>query len=385
MKVSNERINGFDALRTIAMWLGIILHSIIVYKVVPEPNWPSDSAFNLGFLDWFYEYIHFFRMPLFFMVAGFFARLVIIRSGGKYFVIQRFRRILIPFIIGVILLVPLSLLPFNYYRFFYLENLSKVEAFNNSLNLMIRWNGLVHLWFLYYLIIFYLLSLGLFFLVKKNKIFSTSGWKQRIEKITPGKLSLVTILLFVILYVSNAPTPPVNTSIRPNPLYIIYYGFFYACGWVLQINMKSVISLVKYGWILFVLGTVLSVIYFFYEPKFTIGVKYMIAAIQTVCLVVGITGLFIKYFTRESYQWRYLSDAAYWVYLIHIIIVVSCQVILIESPVPGILRLPIVVLTTFTLSLISYHYFVRYTMIGEFLHGKRIPRNRLSKESFITP
>ena len=87
------RINGFDALRAIAMWLGVVLHALIVYKSVPEPNWPHDDSFNSEFLDWLYQYIHVFRMPLFFLVAGFFARLVITRSGIKYFRIQRKKRI----------------------------------------------------------------------------------------------------------------------------------------------------------------------------------------------------------------------------------------------------------------------------------------------------
>ncbi|MHA4843901.1 acyltransferase family protein [Flavitalea antarctica] len=384
MTASNKRINGFDALRTIAMWLGIILHSIIVYKTVPEANWPNDSSFKLGFLDWLYEYIHFFRMPLFFLVAGFFARLVILKYGGKYFIMQRFKRIVVPFIAGVVLLVPISLLPFHYYRFFYVENLNKSEALSNSVDLMRKWNGLVHLWFLYYLIIFYLLSLLLHVLADQNKRSVTGRWERRMENLTPQKLGLVTILLFVVLYAFNASTPPVNTSIRPNLFYLIYYGIFYACGWLMQINMKSVVSLIRYRWFLFLFGTVLSGLYFIYEPKFRTDLKYSIAAIVTVSLLVGITGLFMKYFTRESYIWRYLSDAAYWVYLIHIIIVVTCQVILIGSSVPGVLRLPIVILTTFALSLTSYHYFVRYTKIGEFLHGKRIPRDRPRKRSLAT-
>ena len=118
---TSERINGFDALRTIAMWLGIVLHSIIAYKSVPEIGWPVDNRFNLGFLDWMYAYIHIFRMPVFFLVAGFFARLVIMRSGINYFVTQRFKRILIPFVIGTILLVPLTMIPFHFYKFFFLQ------------------------------------------------------------------------------------------------------------------------------------------------------------------------------------------------------------------------------------------------------------------------
>jgi glucan biosynthesis protein C len=270
-------------------------------------------------------------------------------------------------------------LPFNYYQFHYVQNLSSSEALGQSVGQMARWNGLVHLWFLYYLIIFYMFSLAISWSAKKMGVVATEKWKQRMETVGPVKIVLVAIVLFLLLFAYKTGIPPVNTSIRPDPLYILYYGLFYGCGWLLQINMKSISSLAKYGWVLFVIGTGLSVLYFFKEHELSAVVKSLVAAFQTVSLVTGFTGLFMKYFTRESSLWRYFSDAAYWVYLIHIAIVVSCQVLLLESPVPGSLRLPLVLLTTFAISLFTYHYLVRYTIIGEYLHGKRV-RNKKTEQ-----
>ena len=369
-----ERINGFDALRTIAMWLGIVLHSIIVYKIIPEPNWPHDPQMNLYFLDWLYAYIHIFRMPIFFLVAGFFARLVIMRSGLTYFIKQRFKRIVVPFILGVILIVPLTLLPFHFYENYYVQHQPLETAWRTSLLQMFKVNGLAHLWFLYYLTFFYTFSLIARYILIKLKINFGEKWQHTVVNISLLKLLIAAIILFIILFSYQVSELPVYTGIRPNVLYLLYYGFFYACGWLIQINMKSITSLNKNSWPLFILGTAISVIKFWKENSFDPAIDFSLTAIQTISLVAGITGLFMKYFHAENKIWRYFSDAAYWVYLIHLCIVSSLQVALLNSPIAPWLRLPIVLIVTFSLSLLSYHFLVRYTLVGEYLHGKRKKR-----------
>ncbi|MGB3006840.1 MAG: acyltransferase family protein [Chitinophagaceae bacterium] len=368
---NSARINGFDALRTIAMWLGIVLHSIIVYKVVPEPNWPHDPGTKSYLLDWLYSYIHTFRMPLFFMVAGFFAHLVIARSGVDYFVKQRFKRIVIPFIVGVCIIVPLSLLPFSIYKFYYLQNMNTAETWKNSLRQLFKWNGLAHLWFLYYLIIFYVFSLGFIFIFKKqlNKLKETLS--IYITNISFAKLLIACLFLLFIFFINKTSIPGVYTGIKPSLTYFLYYGFFFALGWILQINVKSVESLKKNSWLLFFIGTSLSAILFFKGSTFTGPVHYLTMSLQIISLIAGFTGLFIRYFNTENKVWRYCSDATYWVYLVHLSLVVSFQVILLNSPIYFWFRLPIVLIAAFSISLLSYHFFVRFTVIGEFLHGKR--------------
>jgi len=365
------RINGFDALRTIAMWLGIVLHAIIAYKIIPEPGWPQDPKINLAFFDWLYMYIHIFRMPLFFLVAGFFARLVIMRSGLKYFIIQRYKRIFIPLVIGIIVIVPVTMMPFHFYNFFNLQGMTADEAWRKTAGLIFSWNGLAHLWFLYYLIIFYILTLIIFLGIKKIEQKFRYQKKISIENISLQKLLFTIIVLFSILYFNNAAIPPVYTGVKPHVFHILYYGFFYLCGWLIQTNMKSIYSLQKNAGLFFIIGTCISV-FQFYKPVILLPVvELLLTAIQTIMIVAGLTGLFMKYFHAESKIWRYCSDAAYWVYLIHMGIVAGLQVLLLNSSVFPPLRLPIILIITFILCLLSYQFLVRYTFIGEYLHGKR--------------
>lgn len=363
---NTSRINGFDALRTIAMWLGIVLHGIILYKVVPEVNWPKDPSFSTRVYDWMYHFIHSFRMPLFFMVAGFFAHMVISRSGKKYFISQRVKRIGVPFVIGVLLLVPLTLWPFHFYNFHYVQQLSLEAAIKRSMGQMLKWNGLAHLWFLYYLLFFYAVSV-LFCRLKEK--FSPAVPKK--EKHLSWLMLLAALIVFTgILLLFRIESPAVYTGIKPDLIYICYYGFFYCGGWMMQPHPKTIPSLAAKSWPLFLTGFLLSFI-FLLDAVVGEEVKSILAAIQTFTLTAGITGLFIRHFSKPSKTWRYLSDAAYWVYLVHLVIVSSLQVYLLSTDIPGWLRFPVVLVVTVVLSIVSYHYLVRFTVIGTFLHGRR--------------
>ncbi|MGZ8538929.1 MAG: acyltransferase family protein [Flavisolibacter sp.] len=361
-----SRINGFDALRTIAMWLGIVLHGIILYKVTPEVNWPKDPSFNTRVYDWLYHFIHSFRMPLFFMVAGFFAHMVINRSGKKYFISQRIKRIGVPFVLGVLILVPLTLWPFHYYNFHHVQQFPVDAAIKKSTSQMLKWNGLAHLWFLYYLLFFYFGSV----IVSKLALGFIPSSTKREGNLSWLTLLLGTIVFVIILLVFRIESPEVYTGIKPDLIYICYYGFFYVAGWLMQPHPGAIRSLAAKSWPLFLFGLFLSCI-FLLNARLGKEVIFILAAFQTITLTAGITGIFIRHFNKASKTWRYLSDAAYWVYLVHLIIVSSLQVFMLSTNIPGWLRFPIILVVTVTLSLLTYHYLVRYTVIGTFLHGRR--------------
>jgi glucans biosynthesis protein C len=367
----NERINGFDAVRAVAMWLGVVLHSLIVYKATPAPNWPHDAGAGYVFLDWLYDFIHIFRMPLFYLVAGFFSRMVIAKKGLSYFINQRFQRIFIPFIVSVIVLLPLSLLPFHVYRFFYEEQLSWSVAWQKSSAQMLRWNGFAHLWFLYYLLFFYVTAIGIQLAISKAGVKSSEGVIRFIGSFTIIKAGIPVVILWALLQVFHIYTPPVYTGIKPNLVYILYYGLFFYWGWLMQINANSIFSMSRYAWVFMLTGIVLSITRFIWPNLLNGEVIYLVVAIETISLVAGFIGLFIRYFNTNSSRWRYFSDSSYWVYLIHLMLVSSMQVLLLHSVVPALLRMVFVMIVTFIIALASYHYFVRYSVIGRYLHGKR--------------
>jgi Predicted acyltransferases len=120
-----------------------------------------------------------------------------------------------------------------------------------------------------------------------------------------------------------------------------------------------------------IIGIVLSVFRFVAGEKLSYLSSVLLASLETFFMVYGIIGVFIRFFNKGSRFWRYLSDSSYWVYLIHVFIVATVQVLLLNVQIPGFLKLLIALVTTVVIAMITYRYFVRYTIIGETLNGKR--------------
>jgi peptidoglycan/LPS O-acetylase OafA/YrhL len=99
------RRGDLDALRGVAMLLGIGLHASLAYFSYP---WPvQDSARSLAF-GLAYAAIHGFRMPLFFLLSGFFTMLVYRRRGLRTLLEQRALRLLLPLLMAMATILPVD-------------------------------------------------------------------------------------------------------------------------------------------------------------------------------------------------------------------------------------------------------------------------------------
>jgi peptidoglycan/LPS O-acetylase OafA/YrhL len=100
------RSHDLDALRGFAMLLGVALHASLSFFpgfwVAVDSKADSDSRF-----DDFFHAVHGFRMPLFFLLSGFFTMMLWRRRGGSRLVRHRLKRIALPFAIFVL---PMGLL-----------------------------------------------------------------------------------------------------------------------------------------------------------------------------------------------------------------------------------------------------------------------------------
>jgi hypothetical protein len=158
-----DRLHALDALRAFALLLGIFFHGAAGYiENFPAQLWPMREPPSAT-LGAFFFVSHMFRMSLFYLLAGFFGRMLLERRGAGPFVRDRAKRILLPLVIGVpAVLITISL-------FIVVgsllggTNLAALQAaFGRPPSVpgqraTFPW---AHLWFLYYLLIFYGLALG---------------------------------------------------------------------------------------------------------------------------------------------------------------------------------------------------------------------------------
>ena len=99
----DPRRHDLDALRAAAMLLGIVLHAGLSFTPFP---WPVQDTRQSGFYGLLFAAIHGFRMPVFFLLSGFFTAMLWRRRGLKSLLSHRLRRVFLPFLLGLFTIVP---------------------------------------------------------------------------------------------------------------------------------------------------------------------------------------------------------------------------------------------------------------------------------------
>jgi surface polysaccharide O-acyltransferase-like enzyme len=161
--MDQRRYYGLDALRGVMMMLGIVLHSAALHMTAPVLEISIDPATSPIFLI-VVLFIHNFRMPLFFVLAGFFASLLVKKYELRGALVNRAKRVLGPLLLGMITILPLmGVFAISYGASVRFGDESEIAE---QLQILGTKTGLDvpegnelspgHLWFLYYLLYFYL-------------------------------------------------------------------------------------------------------------------------------------------------------------------------------------------------------------------------------------
>lgn len=93
-------------------------------------------------------------------------------------------------------------------------------------------------------------------------------------------------------------------------------------------------------------------------------------------MIFGSIGFARRLLSRESSAMRYISDSAYWLYLVHLPIVLLAQWMVKGVEVPAILKFVGITFAITAFLLLTYEYGVRYTVIGRLLNGPRFRTSR---------
>lgn len=103
--VTAERIHFLDVSRAVLMLLGIPFHAALIYTGAP---WLIDSPQHSAWLEFLPPILNSFRMPGFFLIAGFFAALLLERRLAGAWLRSRCQRLGLPLLTGMALIVPLQ-------------------------------------------------------------------------------------------------------------------------------------------------------------------------------------------------------------------------------------------------------------------------------------
>lgn len=361
----SQRRHHLDAIRVSAILLLIPYHAArYVQKGDGDPR-IVDAAV------WF---VHTWHMPLFFAISGFLAASALRRSTAARQVRARFRRLGVPLVVGMLTVVPLA-------NFFVIEAAvlwprkgavpAKRELdLANVFNLTPR-----HLWFISYLLIISLLAIGIWLAIQRAPRWGSAinrgfGLLMRSWWAVPLLASIsAAILLTKTGWVAGGTE---SNSLIPTPTLFAYFGFFFGFGWLLSGQANLIEELKRGAWLRLGLGALIAVpafLLFYNNGDFTgnTGIPgtladiealrvYGLFAVGVVCWLTlfGIWGVLARYVVKESRALRYLADASFWIYLVHIPFLVALQSTLSTTELAIPVRWGLAVSGTFALALGSY-------------------------------
>ncbi len=376
----SERIHSLDSLRAIMMLLGLVIHSAITYGVFDYgAAWSlKDPLTTHVSNDFIVSFIHAFRMQIFFLVAGFFGAMLFYERLPLKMVKNRFSRIVLPFIVFVLLLWPSIKFGFTYTALIFNGS---TNAYQETLANFSFWNTIIpqttfHLWFLYYLALITAASVVLALVLKNiprisKNISSTFNWVFQKPIL---RIIIFAGLMALIYFAMGTSSVSTSTSFIPNLNTFIYYAFFYFVGWILFKSKHLLESFMTYDWLSTILGIIIFTIYFLTMESSSESMKIIIKSVMVWLFIFGITGLFIRYASNHSAKMRYISDASYWVYLVHLSLTAIIPSFIVNWPIPPTLKFLIILISTSLICFLSYHYLVRGTFIGKFLNGRKYSR-----------
>lgn len=384
--ILSERLHGLDAVRGFALLLGIVLHASMSYLPGSQFFWVAHDGDASIVLSMAFYIPHMFRMLLFFLLAGFFGRMANEKLGAKRFVKDRFKRIVVPLLVGW----PLALV---------------------SITIVLVWgailaNGgtlpteapsgpkftpddfpLTHLWFLYVLLLTYIAALTM--RTASSRLPRLHGIVDKAVRVLAGPLGplLLAVPLATALFQQSEwfawfgiPTP--DRSLYTNLAACTGFGSAFAFGWLLH-RQRDLLRGWERRWSLHlslaVLATIACLSIVGVAPLLQPATPNVETLAYAVCYafaawnwVFALAGLALRYLSGYSARRRYLADASYWMYLAHLPLVMALQVAASRIAAPVWLEVPALLAITVLVLLVSYHWLVRNSFIGAALNGKRI-------------
>lgn len=243
----------------------------------------------------------------------------------------------------------------------------------------------MHLWFLSFLC----------WLVLAFVVYTTVAKAVRIEML-PSWLSRSPLSLVWLIPITMLPQlwmdpssfgPDASVGLLPIPSVFLYYAIFFFFGAVYwdmedrqgQLGRWWQVSLPVALLIVFPIGLDLVSGTFGIIPRFENAstnalVGNLLQATFAWLMTFGSIGLFRQLFSQESRTLRYISDSSYWLYLVHLPLVILAQWLVRDLPLPAIVKFAGMTIGISALLMLAYAYGVRYTFIGRMLNGPRTRR-----------
>ncbi|MBB6502025.1 acyltransferase family protein [Pedobacter cryoconitis] len=383
---TTQRQTYLDWLRILSILGVLIFHSAMPY--VAEEGWHIKNAQTSNLLMESNLFLHLFRMPLLFFISGTVSYYMMQKRSTLSFIGLRFRRLLIPLIAGMFIIVPPQI---------YMERLTQgykgsfwqwypdVFHFIPYPKGSFSWH---HLWFIAYLFIYDLIFAPLFAWLISPK---SETFKRKLAVLAIGKRIYLLMLPAVIWYAMMSRELPETNDLIHDGCYFVYWLFFLLAGFVCILQAKLMDSLERNRRFALTLGflalLLLNYLRFnkiepghvdwpFHHEIFT----YLFIALKPVIAwgwVLALVGYGKHYFNRKHPILNYLNQAVYPFYILHQTVIVILVYYFVQLSNESILSKYFYTIgTTFFITVLTYHLLIRPFALTRFLFGMKPKENQ---------
>ncbi|HJV75023.1 MAG TPA: acyltransferase family protein [Noviherbaspirillum sp.] len=378
-----QRFHSLDNLRAIMMWLGIVLH-VAVNHTAQQSLLPWHDRETSMVADLMLAFIHAFRMPVFFILAGFFAAMLVSRRGYGGMFKHRMRRIGLPLLLfWPLLFAGMGALAMAYVHLMVKgtlgidESIMPVDPARPLINTM-------HLWFIYYLLWFCAVTALMGYVEK----YLPDGFKESVSRTWFVLVSRWWGFLVLALPMAAIGLPykwgivVASGSFIPQFDEFVHNGLFFVAGLYVYQQRDAVLALSsKNAWRYALAGVALFMIYLVLSEMFRaaeesnrlvrFGLSLMYNFISWLWSF-ALIGIFMRHLPHQNRFLRYVSESSYWVYLVHMLGTIGFGIMLYNMPFNAVTKMGINILATTCAGIVTYHLLVRYTPISMLLNGHRL-------------
>jgi len=353
-----ERRYDIDWVRVIAIGLLLIYHIAIGFQpwgimigfITTQKPWTSLWTPMTMLNVW--------RIPLLFFVSGMGVYYAIQNRNWKQLLQERASRILLPLLFGMLAIVPISTSLWQYYN--------KMDL---SFSYLVYNPG--HLWFLGNIFLYVVLFAPLFFFLKRNENGLLVIWIKKFLSTPLGLLPIIAAFMAEAILVD--PNPYELYAMTWHGFILGLLAFFFGFCYVLSGDaFRNMIM--KWQWMFLAFALMLYVYRFF---QFQMRVPSYLLAIESNFWILSVFAFASRYLNRPSKTLAYLSQAAYPVYILHMIFLSLGSLLIfpldVALPVQFILVLFFTVAGCFTV----YEFIIRRVNIIRPLFGVKMKDNAI--------
>ena len=340
-------------MRAVTICVVIVAHALLAFMVTPVGWAVRDDARHVG-VDAAVWMVRAFAMPTFFWLAGYLGRATVARGGLRGFLRERLGRVALPLAVA---LVPVSL-ALNWLWDLAREHQggrAAAAAQAPALRASELPVTLGHLWFLYYLLV--IAGVALVVVVAWRRLAP-----RRLRTLRPRALTVLAAALVTgVLAAIGKLQPDTPLSFLPEPLIAAYFGVFFAWGWWAHARGDDLAREARQTWLhAAVAAALLAILVPALRRSVAPGagappVLALAASAGFTCTVLAaLVGACTRWLARSRPAIRFVSDAAFWAYVVHLPVVVLLQLGCADLAWPGPLEAALVSAGALAFSLLTF-------------------------------